>query len=73
MAAPSADLEVMVEEKLRQLERDPENVQLVVNKICDGLQSLELQEENGTFLETTAPDSSNASSPAQVHEKSIPH
>ena len=41
----------------------------MVNKICDGLQSLELQEENGTFLETTAPDSSNASSPAEVHER----
>ena len=63
VAAPSADLQVMVEEKVRELERDPANVQLVVNEISDGLQSLELQDENGTFLETTIPDGSEALSP----------
>ena len=68
VTASSADLQVMVEEKLRELERDPKNVQLVVNEISDGLQSLELQDENGTFLETTTPDSSKASTPAEVHE-----
>ena len=41
MAAPSADLQVMVQEKLRELERDPENVQLVINEISDGLKSLQ--------------------------------
>ena len=64
----SVDLQVMVEEKLRELERDPKNIQLVVNEISDSLQSLELQDENGTFLETTTPDSSKASTPAEVHE-----
>ena len=42
MAAPSADLQVMVQEKLRELERDPENVQLVINEISDGLKSLQV-------------------------------
>ena len=40
----------------------------MVNEISDGLQSLELQDEDGTFLETTIPDSSKASTPAEVHE-----
>ena len=68
MAASSADLQVMVEEKVRELERDPTSVQLVVNETSDGLQSLELQDENGTFLETTIPDGSEASTPSEVHE-----
>ena len=68
VTASNADLQVMVEEKLRELERDPKSVQLVVNEISDGLQSLELQDENGTFLETTTLDSSKASTPAEVHE-----
>ena len=41
----------------------------MVNEISDGLQSLELQNENGTFFETTTPDSSKAPTPAEVHEK----
>ena len=40
----------------------------MVNEISDGLKSLELQDENGTFLEITTPDSSKASTPAEVHE-----
>ena len=40
----------------------------MVNEISDGLQSLELQDENGAFLETTILDSSKASTPAEVHE-----
>ena len=41
VATPSADLQVMVQEKLRELERDPENVQLVINEFSDGLKSLQ--------------------------------
>ena len=43
--------------------------QLVVNEISDALQSLELQDEKGTFLETTTPDNLKASTPAEVHER----
>ena len=55
-------------ENLRELEQGPKNVQLVVNEISDGLQCLELQDENEIFLETTTPDSSKASTSAEVHE-----
>ena len=72
VTASSTDLQVMVEEKLRELERDPKNVQLVVNEISDSLQSLELQNENRTFLETTTPNSSKAQ-PLQKYMKRIPH
>ena len=34
--ASMADLKVMVEEKLRELKRDPVNVQIVVKEIPDG-------------------------------------
>ena len=34
----SPDLQVMVEGKLRELERDPANVQLVIKEISSGLQ-----------------------------------
>ena len=51
---------------LRELEQGPKNVQLVVNEISDGLQCLELQDENGIFLETTTPDSSKASTSAEA-------
>ena len=37
----SPDLQVMVEGKLRELERDPANVQLVIKEISNGLQRLE--------------------------------
>ena len=37
----SPDLQVMVEGKLRELERDPANVQLVIKEISSGLQRLE--------------------------------
>ena len=42
--------------------------ELVVNEISNGLQCLELQDENGAFLETTTPESLKASIPAKVHE-----
>ena len=40
----------------------------MVNEISNGLQCLELQDENGAFLKTTTPDSLKASIPAKVHE-----
>ena len=61
-----ADFKVMVEEKLRELEQDPVNVQIVVKEIPDGSQSLELQDESGTFLEATALTYSKASTPVVV-------
>ena len=60
------DLKVTVEEKLRELERDPVNVQMVVKEITDGSQSLELQDKSGTFLEATASTCSKASTPVDV-------
>ena len=66
VAASMADLKVMVEEKPRELERDPVNVQMVVKEIPDGSQSLELQDESGTFLEATALTCSKASTPVDV-------
>ena len=66
VTASMADLKVMVEEKLRELERDPVNIQIVVKEIPDGSQSLELQDESGTFLEATASTCSKASTPVDV-------
>ena len=66
VAASMADLKVMVEEKLRELERGPVNVQMVVKEIPDGSQSLELQDESGTFLEATASTCSKASTLVDV-------
>ncbi|XP_065903460.1 coiled-coil domain-containing protein 158-like isoform X2 [Dysidea avara] len=45
----------MVEGKLRELERDPANVQLVIKEISGGLQRLELHDEGGAFLEVSVP------------------
>ena len=39
----------MVEEKLRELERVPENVQLVIEEIPDGSENLQLQDEQGNI------------------------
>ena len=63
----SGDLQIMVEGKLREVERDPMNVQLVVKENTDGSQCLELQDESGPFLETTITDGSKASTPAETH------
>ena len=45
----------MVEGKLRKLERDPANVQLVIKEISGGLQRLELHDEGGAFFEVSMP------------------
>ena len=49
VTASSANLQIMVVAKLKELERDPKDVQLVVNEIPDDSQCLELQDESGTF------------------------
>ena len=66
VTASMVDLKVMVDEKLRELERDPVNVQIVVKEIPDGSQSLELQDESGTFLKATASTCSKASTPVDI-------
>ena len=46
----------MVEGKLKELEQDPANVQLVMKEVSDRLQRLELHDEGGAFLEVSVPD-----------------
>ena len=48
--APSNDLRVMVEEKLRVMERDTLNTQVVVNLQEEGTENLSFQDEEGQFL-----------------------
>lgn len=50
VAASSAYLQIMVEAKLRELEQEPKNMQLVVSETLNGSQQLKLQDESGTFL-----------------------
>ena len=52
----SSDLQVMVEGKLKELEQDPANVELVMKEVSGGLQRLELHDEGGAFLEVSVPD-----------------
>ena len=64
----SANLQIMVEGRLRVLEAVPENFQLVIKKISDGSENLQLQNEWGIFLETMTFKCSKASSPAEPQE-----
>ena len=64
----SANLQIMVEEKLRERERVPENVQLVVEVNSEGSECLQLQDETGTFFKTATPTCSKASTPAEIQE-----
>jgi len=50
------DLQILVEGKLRELKHDPADVQLVIKELSNGLQKLELHDENGAFLEVVKPD-----------------
>ena len=70
VTASGANLQIMVEERLRELERVPENVQLVIEEIPGGSENLQLQDERGIFLETTSPKCSKASSPVEVQQSS---
>ena len=47
VTASSPNLPIMVQERLRKLERVPENVQLVIEEIPDGSENLQLQDERG--------------------------
>ena len=47
--APSSDLRVMVEEKLRGMDRDHVNTQVVVHLQEEGTENLSLQDEEGQF------------------------
>ena len=62
-SASNNDLRVMVEEKLRAMDRNPLNTQVVVDLQEEGTENLSLQDEEGQFLHVTfpvlSPDSSN--------------
>ena len=53
--APSNDLRVMVEEKLRTMDRDPVNTRAVVHLQEEGTENLSLQDEEGQFLHVIPP------------------
>ena len=52
----SPDLQVMVEGKLKELQQDPANVELVMKEVSGGLQRFELHDEGGAFFEVSVPD-----------------
>ena len=52
----SADLQVMVEGKLREMERDPSSVQIVLEKDDEYGQTMLLEDESGPFLQVGTPD-----------------
>ena len=54
----------MVEGELKELERDPANVQLVIKEISSGLQRLEQHDEGGAFLEVSVPGERPTFAPA---------
>ena len=57
LAGNNADLQVMVEGKLRDMERDPSCVQVVLEEgVAEGQQTMLLEDENGTFLEIVTPE-----------------
>ena len=54
-SASSDDLRVIVEEKLRAIDRNPFNTQVVMNLQEEGTENLSLQDEEGQFLHVTSP------------------
>ena len=54
-SASSDDLRVMVEEKLRAMDRNPVNTQVVMDLQEEGTENLSLQDEEGQFLHVTSP------------------
>ena len=64
-AGNSSDLQVIVEGKLREMERDPSGVQLVLEEDVGGGQQAILLEESGPFLEIVSPGHSRGQTPAQ--------
>ena len=63
----SDDLRVMVEEKLRAMDRNPLNTQVLMDLQEEGTENLSLQDEEGQFLHVTSPvlspDSGSQSTP----------
>ena len=68
--APSNDLRVMVEEKLRVIERDPLNTQVVVDLQEEGTKNLSLQDEEGQLLHIVPPVLSPGSCEPKLHVSS---
>ena len=65
-AGNSSDLQVIVEGKLREMERDPSGVQLVLEEdVGGGQHTILLEDENGPFLEIVSPGHSRDQTPAQ--------
>ena len=65
LAGNNADLQVMVEGKIRNIERDPSCVQVVLEEgVAEGQQTMLLEDENGTFLEIVTPEHSRDQTPA---------
>ena len=66
-SASSDDLRVIVEEKLRAMDRNPFNTQVVMDIQDEGTENLSLQDEEGQFLHVTfpalSPDSGSQSTP----------
>ena len=52
----SADLQVMVEGKLREMEKDPSSVPVVLEKDTGNGQIMLLEDESGPFLQVGIPD-----------------
>ena len=52
----SADLQVMVEGRLREMEKDPSSVQIVLEKDDEYGQTMLLEDESGPFLQVGTPD-----------------
>jgi len=59
----SDDLHVMIEGKLKEMNHDLVNVQVVIKETPGGYPCLELQDESGPFLEIPIPDHSKVSIP----------
>ena len=68
-SASSDDLRVMVEEKLRAMDRNPFNTQVVMDLQEEGTENLSLQDEEGQFLHVTSPVLSPDSG---MHSQSTP-
>ena len=61
---------MMVKEELRELERVPEDAQLVIEEISNNSENMQFQDEWGIFLETMTQKCSEASCPAEVQDLS---
>ena len=61
----NSDLQVIVEGKLREMERDPSCIQLVLEGVDGGHQTILLEDESGPFLEIVSPGHSRDQTPVQ--------